>query len=188
MSEPTAAPVRSGGWLRRNLVAVLIAVLAAVGCVAVLLGLPLLDRASREDSPTVVRFGESASARGYEFELLASAEFPGTGEDGNGIPVGMALVGAIIDIRPTDDADPELYCDAELTSRATGEERSWTALFSPAEFRYAIDENSEDICSPDGEAMRFEVVFLTPEGSYDGATVDLSTGTGSEVFRFEVEP
>lgn len=189
MTDPRDADARRGGWLRRNLVP-----LAALGVmipliVFVVAGLPVLDVAGRTQEPTAVPFGESAEVAGWELELLDSVEIAGTGIDGNGIPSGMAIVAALIELRPGAGADPELYCDAELTSRAPGVERSWSELTRPGTFRYEIGEDNTDLCYPEGERERYETVYLAPEGTSDVATVELSiTAEERAVLRFELAP
>lgn len=167
-------------WLRRNLPALIVIVLAVPALAFVLVGVPALDRPPA--AVTVVAQGDTAEAGGYSFTLTISKEFPGTGD--NGVPVGSSLIGALIDVEPVDPGDPPL-CDAELTSRAGGTERAWRALTSPRDFEYAVSDDSETYCGLEGEPFQYETVFLVPEGAYDGATIDISVG--AELLRMELQ-
>jgi hypothetical protein len=171
-------------WLRRNLAALIVIVVAVPALAFVLVGVPLLDAAGRSGI-VAVKQGDSVEASGYSFTLTASQEFPGTGTGPgtNSIPLGTSLVGAIIDIEPTSDP-VDGSCDTELTSRADGTDRTWWVVSSPLDFDYGVGDDRTTTCLLDGEALELESVFLTPEGAYDGATVDLTVGT--ETFRFEL--
>lgn len=180
---------RTRGWWRRNRVPLVALAVMIPLIVLVVAGLPVIDVAGRTQDPRFVPFGQTAEVAGWEFELLDSVEIPGTGIDGNGIPAGMSIVAALIDLRPTASADLELYCDAELTSRATGAPRMWSELTNPREFRYEIGEDNDDLCSPDGEHRRYETVYLAPEGTSESATVDVSvTADERAELRFELAP
>jgi hypothetical protein len=189
MTEPADARPQRRGWLRRNLLP-----LAALGVMLpltgfVVAGLPVIDVAGRMTAPQEVPFGESAEVAGWQLELVDSVEIAGTGIDGNGIPTGMAIVAALIELRPQAGADVEMYCDAELTSRATGVERSWSELTRPSTFRYQIGEENDDLCHPEGELERYETVYLAPEGTSGVATIDVSVSTDERAeLRFELAP
>jgi len=183
MTDATA-PRRN--WLRRNLVPLLVIVLSLGAIVFLLLGPQLIVRA--EEAVWVgVPQGETVESNGYSFTLTLSQEFPGTGldDDGNAIPLGDALVGAVLEVRIVGDIpgeDEVLGCDTELTSRASGEELTWSTVNDESIFDYAIGDERTAYCILDGEEFDLETVFLTPEGTYDDATVDLTVG--ADQFRF----
>jgi len=169
-------------WLRRNLAALLMIVLAIPALAFVLVGVPLLDDAGRPGIVTVKQ-GKTIEASGYSFTLTASQEFPGTGTGPgtNSIPLGTSLVGAIFDVEPaTKPIDGS--CDTELTSRAGGVDRAWSTVSSPRDFDYEVGDARSTNCLLDGEAFELETVFLTPAGTYDHATIDVTVG--AETFRF----
>ncbi|MBN9238347.1 MAG: hypothetical protein BGO97_01585 [Micrococcales bacterium 70-64] len=167
-------------WLRRNIAALIVIVVSLPALATVLVVVPLLDQPA--DDVRVVQPGDTAQAAGYSFTLTASQEFEGT--DDNGIPVGTSLIGALIDVTRAGGTD-ELSCDADLTSRAGGTERSWTTVSSPRDFGYGVGDDSETTCYLEDEPFQYETVFLVPSGTYDGATIDISVG--STVLRMELE-
>lgn len=186
-SVAAAAPARRG-WLRRNLLAVITIVIAIPALVFVLLGLPIIDRSGRAETYAGVSYGDTAESGGYSFTLVDSAEFVGTGEgpDGNQIPIGSSLIGVLLDVAPTEDADPDAGCTTELTSRVGGD-RTWIAVISPEDFSYGVGEENTEYCILDGEPFTLEVVFLTPTGTYDDATLDVATDL-QHYLRFELAP
>ncbi|CAN5276201.1 hypothetical protein BH09ACT5_BH09ACT5_12620 [soil metagenome] len=175
-------------WLRRNVLALLVIVGSLGGILFLLLGPQLIARA--EDAVWVeVPQGETVESNGYSFTLTLSQEFPGEGlgTGGNSIPRGDALVGAVIVVKVVGEVpgeDETLGCDAELTSRADGRDREWHTVSDESLFAYAIGEDRTAYCILEGEDFELESVFLTPEGVYDGATVDLTVG--EDQFRFEL--
>jgi hypothetical protein len=175
-------------WLRRSILPIAIVVVTLPTLVFVLLGLPLLDTASRENW-RVIQAGDSVDAAGYRWTLTQSQEFPGLGTDegGNAVPVGLALVGAIVEVTPLDSPE-EGSCETVLTTRIHGEEEVWDQVFDETDFNYELGEDRTPYCLLDGEALELELVFLTPEHVYDSATVDLSmlTDDGPVQFRFEL--
>ena len=173
-------------WLRRNLAALLVIVLAIPVLAFVLVGVPLLDRPA---PPVVtVKEGDTIKAGGYSFTVTASQEFPGTGTGPgtNSIPKGSSLVGVLVDAEPIVGPIPDdNYCDVELTSRAGGDDRTWRAVSSPSDFAYAIGDDRTTICLlDDQEKFELEQVFLVPSGVYESATLDLIVG--STTYRFEL--
>jgi hypothetical protein len=174
-------------WLRRNLVALIVIGVSLPALAYVFVAVPLLDSAT-EPAVTTVRQGDPFEVGGYTFTLTASQEFPGagTGSDpgANAIPLGTSIVGAIITAEPTGEPigdDAATTCDTELTSRTGGEERTWSTVSSPTDFDYGVGSDRTTSCSLDGDPFELETVFLTPDGVYDHATVDLTVG--SETFR-----
>ena len=167
-------------WLRRNLAALIVIVLAIPALAFVLVGVPLLDDAGRFGIVTVEP-GDTIEAGGYSFTLTASQEFPGTGTGDNALPLGTSLVGAIFAVAPT-QKPTDGSCDTELTSRKGGVDRSWRTVSAPSDFDYAIGDDRSTNCLLDGEAFELETVFLTPAGTYDHATIDVTVG--AETFRF----
>lgn len=169
-------------WLRRNLAALLVIVLALPALAFVLVGVPLLDDAGREEFVTVKQ-GDSIEIDGYSVTLTATQEFvgTGTGPDTNNIPLGSSLVGALFEFEPGDEP-LDGSCDAELTSRAGGVDRTWPTLASPRDFSYQVGEDRTTVCLLDGEAFELETVFLTPAGAHDEATIDVTVGFAT--YRF----
>lgn len=175
-------------WLRRNVVALVVSAVSLAGILFLLLGPQLIARAE-EGVWIEVPQGETVESNGYSFTLTLSGEFPGKGlgDDGNAIPLGDSIVGAALEIEVVGDVpgDDEIVgCDAQLTSRAGGVERVWRTVSSEADFDYAIDESRTAYCILEGEPFGLESVFLTPEGVYDDATLDLTVG--EDQFRFEL--
>ena len=174
-------------WLRRNRVS-----LAAIGVLGpaliwVLYGIPAVNRS--DDGPTIVDVaaGDSVEIQGYEWTLTANVEIVGEGIPANKVPVGDALVAALIEVRVGDDAPGDESCDATLTSRAMGIERSWRTESLPSDYGYGLQSTSDSYCSPSGADFDYEMVFLTPDGAYETSTVDLVMGTESTVYRFALK-
>ena len=175
-------------WLRRNGVALLVIVVSLGGILFLLLGPQLIARAESAVWVEVPQ-GETVESNGYSFTLKLSQEFPGEGlgDDGNAIPLGDALVGAVIVVKIVGDVpgdDVTVGCEEKLTSRASGEELTWRTVSDESVFDYAIGDDRTAYCILDGEEFDLETVFLTPEGVYDHATVDLAVG--DDQFRFEL--
>lgn len=173
-------------WWRRNVVPLVVIVVSLGAILFLLLGPQLIVRAQSAVWVEVPQ-GETVESNGYSFTLTLSQEFPGEGlsGDGNAIPLGDSLVGAVIEVKIVGDVpgdDVTLGCDAELTSRADGQERSWRAVGDESLFDYAIGDDRTAYCILDGEEFGLETVFLTPEGVYSDATVDLTVG--EDQFRF----
>ena len=198
------AAVRRRGWWRTNLVALLSLLVVVPALVYVVIAVPANSRAQSEAAIDLVSYGDSTELGGYSWTLSASREFPGEGLDENDIPTGSSLVAAIIDVAPveagsaesdsasSDSASSELAaasCDVTLTSRASGDEKSWRELTNEAVYNYRLDEATTSYCSFDGEAFELEVVFLTPDDAYDSATIDLSLTVGDPTIkRFALQP
>lgn len=173
-------------WWRRNVVPLAVATLSLGACVFLLLGPQLMARAESAVWIDVAQ-GETATSNGYSFTLTLSQEFPGEGLGGNGnaIPLGDALVGAVLEVRIVGEIPGEdeiVGCDTELTSRAGGEERRWQTVGDASQFDYGIGEERTAYCILEDEPFDLELVYLTPEGVYDDATVDLTVG--EDQFRF----
>ncbi|MCU1412136.1 MAG: hypothetical protein JWR04_2843 [Rhodoglobus sp.] len=173
-------------WLRRNLAAILVIVLAIPALAFVLVGVPLIDR----PAPTIVsvKEGETIKAGGYSFTVTASQEFPGTGTGPgtNSIPTGSSLIGVLVDAEPIVGPVPDdNYCDVELTSRAGGTDRTWRPISSPSDFAYEVGDDRTTICLlDDAEKFELEQVFLVPASAYEGATLDMVVG--ATTYRFEL--
>ena len=193
------AAVRRRGWWRTNLVALLSLLVVVPALVYVVIAVPANSRAQSETAIDQVSYGDSTELGGYSWTLSASREFPGEGLDENDIPTGSSLVAAIIDVAPVEAgsadnnaADDDLAsasCDVTLTSRASGDEKSWRELTNEAVYNYRLDEATTSYCSFDGEAFELEVVFLTPDDAYDSATIDLSLTVGDPTIkRFALQP
>lgn len=173
-------------WVRRNGVPVLVCVVSLGAILFLLLGPQLMVRAASAVWVDVPQ-GETVESNGYSFTLTLSDEFPGKGlgDDGNAIPLGDSLVGAVIVVEIVGDIpgdDETLGCDTVLTSRASGQELTWSTVGDESLFDYAIGDDRTAYCVLDGEEFGLETVFLTPEGVYDHATVDLTVG--DDQFRF----
>ena len=187
-----AAPPRRRGWWRRSLVPLIVVAVTVPALTFVVIGLPIIDDINEKTVFTPVAQGDTVKAGGYSFTLSLSQEFPGegTGTDGNQIPLGSSLVGAILEVRPLDDAPPAsdddpLYCDVQLTSRADGLSREWSQVTSPSDYGYGIGEERTTTCGLDRLPIDVELVFLTPAGTYSTATVDFSIrGESSTLLRF----
>ena len=169
-------------WLRRNLAALIVIVLALPALAFVLVGVPLLEGAG-PDEITVVKQGEPLEVSGYTITLTATEEFvgTGTGPGTNNIPLGTSIIGALFDAEPGDNPE-EASCETDLTIRAGATERLWPTVVSPTEFDYAVGEDRTTVCLFDGDAFELEAVFLAPTGVYDDATIDLSVGFAN--YRF----
>lgn len=171
-------------WLKRNLAALIVIVVAMPLLAFVIVAYPLLERGA----PPIqtVKQGDTVKLGGYRFTLTKSAEFVGTGTGAgtNNIPVGSSIVGAVLEVEPGADAAEEGTCDAELTSRAGGTERTWRTVSSPSDFDYAVGDERTTTCLFEGEAFELETVFLAPTGVYDSATVDVTVR--STTYRFEL--
>jgi hypothetical protein len=192
MTEQRAPQNRvAWGWWRRARAPLMVVAVALPALAFVVIGLPIIDDVNEKTVFVPVAQGDTVTAGGYSFTLTVSQEFPGegTGPQGNQIPVGSALVGAILEVRPLDDAPPPsdddpLYCDLELTSRANGLAREWSQVSQPRDFGYGIGDDRTTTCSLEREPIDVEAVFVTPEGAYDEATLDMTIG--SDAFRFEL--
>lgn len=173
-------------WLRSNLLALVVIAGAIPVLFLLTVTLPLSYSTAAEPSIRPVDAGETTEFGGYRWTLTASKEFPGTGVDGNKTPLGTSLTAAIIEIRSTDAAPTDqLTCDATLTDSRG---REWTDLSSPSEYGYGIADDSKSYCVLDPtEPTNLEVVFLTPPGVYDSATIDVRLTSGpSTVLRFDL--
>ena len=191
MSPPVPDAAVSVGWWRRHAAPLLVLAIAVPALAFVVIGLPIIDDSAAAPAHRPVAQGTNVEVEGYTFTLTKSQEFPGegTGPGGNDIPVGSSLVAAVIDIEPGESVSPPtagdgLFCQTELSSRSTGAERRWSELSDVAMFGYQIGEGRDDFCSLEGEPLTLEVVFLTPKGAYEEATLDLQLG--SEDLRFEL--
>lgn len=173
--------------LRRNLIALAVCILSVAGLGASLVAVPLIDDLSSEPTVTVIPANESVEIGDWTFTLTNSGEFPGEGRDENSIPVGDALIAAVIMIEPGPGvgADEGIGCDAELVEPGT--ERQWTQLVSEREFGYGLLEDSDTLCYLEAEPRQLEVVYLTPDGVYDDVAIDVTvSGDFDKVFRFEL--
>lgn len=173
--------------VRRNLLALAVCLVSLVGLGASLVAVPVLNDLDSEDTVVVVEPGEPAQLKDWTFTLTDSAEFPGKGLDVNRVPVGNALVAAIIMIEPGPGVGPDdsRGCDATLVQ--TGTDRSWDPLVTEWEFGYELAEDSTTHCYMDEETKQLEVVFLAPEGVYDVAAIDITMNIDfTDVFRFEL--
>lgn len=177
------------GWWRRSRIPLLVVAIALPALAFVVIGLPIIDDINEKTPFVSVAHGDSVEAGGYSLTVNLSQEFPGegSGADGNDIPIGSALVGAILEVRPLDDAPPPsdddpVFCDLKLTSRAGGVSREWSQVDTPGDFGYAIGDERITTCDLDRLPHDVEAVFLTPEGSYDSATLDVTIG--KQGFRF----
>lgn len=174
-------------WLRRNRVALVAIGVFAPALVWVLYGLPVVNQADNGPRIVEVAAGDTVEIQGYEWTLTANIEIAGEGIPANKIPVGDALVAALIEVRAVDGTPGEESCTATLSSRANGVERSWRAESLPSEYGYGLQSTSASYCSPSGDDFDYEMVFLTPDGAYETSTVDLVMGTESTVYRFALE-
>jgi len=181
------APTRS--WWRANARPLVVVAVLLPALVFVLLGLPLIDIADREPSVIEVAYGDTVEAAGFSWTVDAAAEFVGEGADTNGIPNGAAIAAAILLIEPVDGSavmPAQDYCTAEL-SRRTGveSEQHWMTLSSPALYDYGLSDASTDFCSlHDRESVQLESVFLTPEGTFAEATLDITFIGEPTILRF----
>lgn len=176
-----------GSWFRRNLLALIVIVVTLPLIAVVVVLLPALS--DLPDPIPVAEQGETATIGPYEFTLTMSGELVGrgTGDEGNDIPLGMSLVGVLLEVEPLDDAtEDDGVCDAVLSSRATGVEREWEAVDNEEDFNYGIADENTDFCILEGEAFGYETVFLTPTGVYEDATIDVTLK--GETFRFGLVP
>ncbi len=169
-------------WLRRNLAALIAIPLALTGLAYVLLVVPIAADTPREGIVTVKQ-GDTIEVAGYSVTLIGTREFVGTGRgpDNNNVPLGTSLVAAVLEVQPGNRPD-DTVCDATLTSRVGGTERSWHPVSSPSDFDYGVDDDSTTVCLLDGDPFVLEAVFLAPEGAYDSATVDFTVDL--KTFRF----
>ena len=196
-STPPPPPTRS--WWKRSRLALVTLVLVIPALVFVVVGLPLQSQLGAIRTPRTATANETITAGGFSWVLTASKEFVGEGVDANDIPLGTSLVAAIIEITPADaTADLDASCDTKLTSRALPtdgppgtrlREVSWNSISGLAEYNYQIRDDSQSYCSLEtGEKVQLEVVFLTPTGAYDDATVDITLTDEAQTFvRFELE-
>ena len=164
-------------WWRRQWMPVTGVAILLPALVFVLLGLPLIDRAASTAPVSHVPHAETVTLAGYDFTLDLNKEFPG---DGRAVATDLAVVAAIIEIEPGDAAD----IDASCTIRLVNGDRAWPSLSNPADYDYRIDDASDRYCVLDGDAMELEVVFLVPEGAYDGAAVEVTVTGSSDVTIF----
>ncbi|HEY8589740.1 MAG TPA: hypothetical protein VIL55_09345 [Naasia sp.] len=178
------------GWWRRNLLPLLVLAAVLPATVYVVLGLPVLEILGREPTPTVVPAGDSAEAAGYEWTVLDSAEFVGTGggdgDGANAIPLGTSIVAALVQATPLDGAsDVPVTCQATLTDRGSRVgERTWAPLVDLDQYDYVLGADTTTLCDPaTGEPFVLEVVFLTPTGTYEGATVDIALSASGLTLR-----
>jgi hypothetical protein len=165
------------GWVKRNGIALIVIVVLLPTLVFVLLGFPLLERASSADPVVAVKHASTVELAGYDFTLDLSREFPSGDAD---VPDGLALVAVVIEIEPGDDAKSDGACEIRLVEG----ERAWPQLGNPADYNYRIGEASKRYCVLDGEAMQLEVVFLVPDGVYEDAVVEISVTGTPGVYEF----
>lgn len=165
-------------WLREHGIALAAVVVLLPTLVFVLLGLPLIERASSADPVIPVAHATPVDLAGYEFTLDLSKEFPGAGDDA--VPDDLALVAAIIEIEAGTDADEDASCDVRLVAG----DRAWPQLNSPSDYNYRLDDASARYCVLDGETKELEVVFLVPDGVYEEAAVEISVSGTSGIWEF----
>jgi len=165
-------------WLRSNWIALLAVGVLLPALVFVLLGIPLIQRASSADPVTHVARATAASLAGYDLTLETSKEFPGEGDDA--VPDDLALIAALISIEPGERADADASCNVRLVAN----DRAWPQLSTPSDYNYGIGEASARYCVLDGEAKELEVVFLVPRGVYADAVVEISVSGTEGVWEF----
>lgn len=188
MSGTPEAPVRRS-WLRRNLLPLVVIATVIPALAFVLVGLPLIEEQRQDGRVEHISQGESAEADGYRFTLTNSKEFVGLGlgDDGNDIPIGLSLVGVVLEVEALDDANPAGSCDAKLMAEVDGEELTWSEVGNPLDFSYGVGEERSKYCLFEGESFEYEVVFLTPTGSYDDATFALTGADGDDFYDFRFD-
>ena len=171
-------------WFRRNTVALVVILLAAPALVGVQLGLPLLENAQTDDPVIEVALGETVTAAGYEWTLLANDRFDNS-EGNDAIPDGLELVAAIVGVKATGTVDGA-SCDAVLVSADHGwGDHSWDELSSPSTFGYELYDDATTICLLDGDSFDYESVFLAPLGTARSAALEIRLMSGT-VLRFEL--
>lgn len=143
------------------------------------------------DEYTVIEVApkQSAELAGLRFELVASAAFPGEGLDVNQVPIGDGLIAAVIEIEDTTGKaeDEPISCDAQLVEPATG--RTWDTVVSERDFGYGITDESTTQCYVDEDSIRYEPVFLTPDGVYDDVVIEITVSSDlRNALHFELVP
>jgi len=174
-------------WLTRNRISLIVIAVCVPSLVGVLFGFEVLSRNSKETEVVEISIGDAVEAVGYSWKLTESVEISGEGRAVNDIPLGTSLVAAILTVTPVDNSPGEDTCDVTLSSRSSGDELVWRTVSDVALYGYARLPESESYCSLDGEPFSFEMVFLTPSATYDGATVDLDLGGSDTVYRFDLK-
>lgn len=161
------------GWLRRNIAPLLALVLIIPAITWVVYGIPHQEDLDRVTTSPVVPQGDAAEVGDYSLVLSNSKEFVGTGVDENKIPLGLALVAAIIDFTPGKGAG-ELGCTTTLVVPGRAGELSWPEVLNPADYGYGVGDDSDTNCYFDNETGSLEVVYLTPKGVYADAVIEVS--------------
>ncbi|MGV8885132.1 MAG: hypothetical protein ACOH1T_06030 [Microbacteriaceae bacterium] len=177
-------------WWKRNVIALVAILVCIPALIWMTLGVVLTDRAGL--SPTVVEVaaGESVVVGGYSWRLTMSDALNGTDLDSPEMPAGAELIGAVMSIDPiAGEALTEDSCTIELTAASTpppssAARRVWRTYSSPYDFNYDLREGSTSFCSPDGESIQLESVFLVPAGIYDDATLDMTLSGARTIYRF----
>ena len=184
-------------WLRRNLVPLIVIALCVPALVWMTMGVVLVDRANSAPRIIDVPSGESVEIGGYTWQLTESNDVTGEELETDALPDGTVIIGSLIIAKPiAGETLSEDACEATLTAPSapppsSEERREWTTLLSTFDYNYGVLDDSTTFCSPDGEAIQFEAVFLAPDGVYEQATVDLTMigpGTANTIYRFELVP
>ena len=184
-------------WWRRNLVPLIVIAVCVPALIWMTMGIVLADRANSAARIVEVPTGESIELGGYTWQLTESNDVTGEQLETDALPEGMVIIGALLKVEPIPGETPgEDACETKLTApssapSSTEQRRTWTTLTSTYDYNYGVLDDSTTFCSPDGEAMQYESVFLVPQGTYEQATVDMTLigpGTSSTIYRFELVP
>ncbi|MDF2444089.1 MAG: hypothetical protein JWR01_2292 [Subtercola sp.] len=164
----------TGGWLRRNA----IALIAVVVLVPVTLGVTFSNEwldyySNRPSQPVTVDPGAAADFAGTGWRVDSTRRITSTSTEGADarLPGGTDLIVVTVDVTPRvlDENGLSPYCELRLEEAEGGElARSWgDAAFDPISYDGADDAQSgctTDLTTP----YRFEALFVIPS-SVDGA-------------------
>ncbi len=161
-------------WLRANR-AGLIAIAVALPLLAVLLVPVQLIGVTRTEVVEEVPAGASGRLDGLRYSVIAADEFGRT--KGLTTPAGTTLVAAVVEVRTTDQRPVAATCSFTLSAPGAGGRADWDPQqpFDSARYGYRRGDGFAADCSaaPTGR-YRAEVVFLAPEGTARGASVDVT--------------
>lgn len=143
---------------------------------------PSIERAGRIAAVQEVPAGDAATAAGLTFSVRAAREFTAA-EDGLDLTDGASLVAAVVDVTPGADSDGAAdSCAVTLSEPIDADRRVWSQAYAEDRFGYSRGAGFARECSPaTTEPYSMELVFLTPSGVVDDATIDIELRTGPRV-------
>ncbi|RFA09059.1 hypothetical protein B7R54_07340 [Subtercola boreus] len=172
----------TGGWLRRNA----IALVAVVVLVPATLGVTFSNEwvryySSRPSQPVVVDSGAEADFAGTGWRVDSTRRIASTSPEGEAarLPAGSDLVVVTVDVTPRelDENGASPYCELRLEEQGGGElARNWgDAAFDPIDYEGA--EGVESGCTTDlTSPYQLEALFVIPSTVDSALAMHLEVG------------